>query len=294
MTAETTTVASGFGFLEAPRWHDDRIWFSDFYTHRVRSAREDGSDLRTEAHVTQQPAGLGWLPDGRLLVVSMRDRKILRREADGTMAVHADLGSYATGHVNDMVADAKGRVFVGNFGFDLMGGAPLETASLHRVDPDGNVTQVATDLWFPNGSVITPGNVLIVNETFGNRSTAFDVTEDGQLANRRVWAEFGPMPTERPIDKVLAQATVAPDGACLDAEEALWIADATGNRLLRVKEGGDITDEVRPGSPVYACALGGADGRTLFACAAPDFDEAARTAAQEASLIAIRVTVPAA
>jgi sugar lactone lactonase YvrE len=153
---------------------------------------------------------------------------------------------------------------------------------------------VATDLWFPNGSVITPGNVLIVNETFGNRSTAFDVTEDGQLANRRVWAEFGPMPTERPIDKILAQATVAPDGACLDAEEALWIADATGNRLLRVKEGGDITDEVRPGSPVYACALGGADGRTLFACAAPDFDEAARTAAQEASLIAIRVTVPAA
>jgi sugar lactone lactonase YvrE len=293
MTAETTTVASGFGFLEAPRWHDDRIWFSDFYT-RVRSAREDGSDLRTEAHVTQQPAGLGWLPDGRLLVVSMRDRKILRREADGTMAVHADLGSSATGHVNDMVADAKGRVFVGNFGFDLMGGAPLETASLHRVDPDGNVTQVATDLWFPNGSVITPGNVLIVNETFGNRSTAFDVTEDGQLANRRVWAEFGPMPTERPIDKILAQATVAPDGACLDAEEALWIADATGNRLLRVKEGGDITDEVRPGSPVYACALGGADGRTLFACAAPDFDEAARTAAQEASLIAIRVTVPAA
>ncbi len=294
MTAETTTVASGFGFLEAPRWHDDRIWFSDFYTHRVLSAREDGSDLRTEAHVTQQPAGLGWLPDGRLLVVSMRDRKILRREADGTMAVHADLGSYATGHANDMVADAKGRVFVGNFGFDLMGGAPLETASLHRVDPDGNVTQVATDLWFPNGSVITPGNVLIVNETFGNRSTAFDVTEDGQLANRRVWAEFGPMPTERPIDKVLAQATVAPDGACLDAEEALWIADATGNRLLRVKEGGEIADEVRPGSPVYACALGGADGRTLFACAAPDFDEAARTAAQEASLIAIRVTVPAA
>jgi sugar lactone lactonase YvrE len=294
MTAETTTVASGFGFLEAPRWHDDRIWFSDFYTHRVRSAREDGSDLRTEAHVTQQPAGLGWLPDGRLLVVSMRDRKILRREADGTMAVHADLGSYATGHVNDMVADAKGRVFVGNFGFDLMGGAPLETASLHRVDPDGNVTQVATDLWFPNGSVITPGNVLIVNETFGNRCTAFDVTEDGQLANRRVWAEFGPMPTERPIDKVLAQATVAPDGACLDAEEALWIADATGSRLLRVKEGGEIADEVRPGSPVYACALGGADGRTLFACAAPDFDEAARTAAQEASLIAIRVTVPAA
>jgi sugar lactone lactonase YvrE len=113
MTADTTTVASGFGFLEAPRWHDGRIWFSDFYTHRVLSAREDGSGLRTEAHVTQQPAGLGWLPDGRLLVVSMRDRKILRCEADGTMAAHADLSSHATGHVSDMVAGAKGRAFVG-------------------------------------------------------------------------------------------------------------------------------------------------------------------------------------
>jgi len=293
MTAATTTVASGFGFLEAPRWHDGRIWFSDFYTHRVLSAREDGSGLRTEALVAQQPAGLGWLPDGRLLVVSMRDRKILRREADGTMAVHADLSSHATGHVNDMVVDARGRAFAGNFGFDLMGGAPLETASLHRVDPDGTVTEAAADLWFPNGSVITPDNMLIVNETFGNRSTAFDVTEDGDLVNRRVWAEFGPLPTERPIDKVLAQTTVAPDGACLDAEGAVWVADAVGERLLRVRDGGEILDEVRPGYPVYACALGGADGRTLYACTAPDFDEAARKAAREARLLAFRVPVPA-
>jgi sugar lactone lactonase YvrE len=294
MTDAVTTVVSGFKFLEAPRWHDDRIWFSDFYTHQVLSAREDGSDLRTEANVMQQPAGLGWLPDGRLLVVSMRDRRVLRREADGTMVTHGDLSSHATGHANDMVIDAKGRAFVGNFGFDLMSGAPLETASLHRVDPDGAVTEVATDLWFPNGSVITSGNVLIVNETFGNRSTAFDVTEDGQLANRRVWAEFGPLPTERAIGEVLSRTKIAGDGACLDAEGALWIADAVGNRLLRVKEGGEIADEVRPGSPVYACALGGADGRTLFACAAPDFDEAARNAAAEASLIAIRVAVPGA
>jgi sugar lactone lactonase YvrE len=294
MTTAAATVASGFGFLEAPRWRDDRIWFSDFYTHRVLSAREDGSDLRTEAHVAEQPAGLGWLPDGRLLVVSMRDRKVLRREADGTLVTHADLSSYAAGHTNDMVVDARGRAYVGNFGFDLMSGAPLETTSLHRVDPDGAVTEVATDLWFPNGSVITSDNVLIVNETFGNRSTAFDVTEDGRLTNRRVWAEFGPLPTERPIDKVLSQGKVAGDGACLDAEGALWIADALGDRLIRVREGGEITDEVRPGSPVYACALGGADGRTLFACAAPDFDEAKRTAAREASLLAIRVAVPAA
>ncbi len=162
------------------------------------------------------------------------------------------------------------------------------------MDPDGTVTEVAADLWFPNGSVITPENVLIVNETFGNRSTAFDVTADGRLVNRRVWAEFGPLPADRAIGKILSQPKVAGDGACLDAEGALWIADAAGDRLLRVKEGGEITDEVRAGSPVYACALGGADGRTLFACAAPDFDEAKRTAAQEASLIAFRVAVPAA
>jgi sugar lactone lactonase YvrE len=292
--AQVTTVASGFGFLEAPRWHEDRIWFSDFYTHRVRSARADGSGLRTEASVPQQPAGLGWLPDGRLLVVSMRDRKVLRREPDGTLVTHAELSGHATGHANDMVLDAAGRAYVGNFGFDLMSGAPLETASLHRVDPDGTVTEAAGDLWFPNGSVITPDGVLIVNETFGNRCTAFDLTGDGRLVNRRVWAEFGPPPTERGIGQLIALAKVAGDGACLDREGALWIADATGARLLRVREGGEITDELHPGTPVYACALGGADGRTLYACAAPDFDEAARTAAREAALIAIRVTVPAA
>jgi sugar lactone lactonase YvrE len=293
MTATAITVASGFAFLEAPRWHDDRIWFSDFYTHRVLSAREDGSDLRTEAAVAQQPSGLGWLPDGRLLVVSMLDRKVLRREADGTLATHADLSGYATGHANDMVLDAEGRAYVGNFGFDLMSGAPPATAGLHRVDPDGTVTEVADDLWFPNGSVITPDGVLIVNETFGNRCTAFDLTADGRLANRRVWAQFGPLPAELATGGAPAGALVAPDGACLDAEGAVWIADGAGDRLLRVKEGGEIADEVRPGSPVYACALGGADGRTLYACAAPDFDATARAAAREARLLAFRVPVPA-
>jgi sugar lactone lactonase YvrE len=294
MSATATTVVSGYGFLEAPRWHDDRIWFSDFYTYRVLSAREDGSGVRTEAKVPQQPAGLGWLPDGRLLVVSMRDRKVLRREADGTLAVHADLSAHATGHANDMVLDSVGRAYVGNFGFDLMSGSPLATASLHRVDPDGTVTEVADDLWFPNGAVITPDNVLIVDETFGNRCTAFDVAPDGRLVNRRTWAEFGPLPADRALDKVLATPGVAGDGCCLDAEGALWIADAANGRLIRVLEGGTIAEELHPGTPVYACALGGADGRTLYACAAPDFFEHARKAANEASLIALRVTVPAA
>jgi len=293
MTAAVTTVVSGQHFLEAPRWRDGRIWFSDFYGHQVQSAREDGSDLRTEATVPGQPAGLGWLPDGRLLVVSMRDRKVLRREADGTLVTHADLSSAATGHANDMAVDAAGRAYVGNFGFDLMSGSPLATASLHRVDPDGAVTEVATDLWFPNGTVITPDNVLIVNETFGNRCTAFDLTDDGQLINRRVWAEFAPLPTDRAMDQLFPQLKVAPDGCCLDSEGALWIADADNARLLRVTEGGKITDQIEPGSNVYACALGGADGRTLFACAAPDFFEEPRKAAREATLLAIPVQVPA-
>jgi len=291
--AAASTVLSGYSFLEAPRWHDGRIWCSDFYTGQVVSAREDGSDLRLEAEVPEQPSGLGWLPDGRMLVVSMRDRRILRREADGSLVVHADLGEHATGHLNDMTVDRSGRAYVGNFGFDLMSGAPLETASLHRVDPDGTVTAVADELWFPNGSAITRDSVLLVNETFGNRVSAFDLTDDGRLVNRRVWAEFAPLPTDRAIEQVLARATVSGDGGCVDAEGGFWIADATGGRLLRVVEGGEITDELRPGINVYACALGGADGRTLFACVAPDFHEAARRSERAARLLAFRVPIPA-
>ena len=287
-----TAVVTEAHFLEAPRWHDGRIWFSDFYGYRVSSCREDGADLRVEAQVPGQPSGLGWLPDGRLLIVSMTDRRVLRREDDGTLVTHADLSSYATGIANDMCVDSRGRAYVGNFGFDLMAGAPIETAALHRVDPDGTVTEVARDLWFPNGIILTPGGVLLVVETFGNRVSAFDLTGDGQLTNRRVWAEFGPLPADRDLERALPALSVAGDGACLDAEGALWIADATGDRLVRVTEGGTITDEIRPGSPVYACALGGADGRTLFACAAPDFHDEARKAATQGRLLALRVDVP--
>jgi sugar lactone lactonase YvrE len=290
MTAAVTTVLAGFHFLEAPRWHDDRLWFSDFYGHRVYSAQADGADLRIEAEVPGQPSGLGWLPDGRLVVVSMTDRRVLRREPDGTLVTHADLTGHAAGHLNDLVVDAAGRVYVGNFGFDLMSGAPIRSAPLHRIDPDGSVSEAAPELWFANGAALTPHGVLLVGETFGNRISAFDVHPDGTLGPRRTWAEFGPLPEPgRPGTPV-----VAPDGCCLDAEGALWIADATGSRLLRVREGGEITDELRPGSPVFACALGGPDGRTLYACAAPDFAAGARAAATDATLLAIPVTVPGA
>ena len=292
MTREVSTVLSGRSYLECPRWHDDRVWVVDFYTHEVLSATADGADLRVEAEVPQQPSGLGWLPDGRLLVVSMRDATLLRREPDGSLVVHADLGPYVSGHPNDMVVDGQGRAYVGNFGFDLMAGAAIAPAVLLRVDPDGSVTPVADDLMFPNGSVLTDDGVLLVDETFGNRVTAFDVGADGSLSGRRVWAEFGPVPSSTVIGEALPELVVAPDGCGLDAEGLLWIADAAHGRAVRVRAGGEIVEEVVVGTGVFACMLGGADGRTLFLCAAPDFDEHARSAARDAQLLAVRVDVP--
>jgi sugar lactone lactonase YvrE len=294
MSRELSTVVTGMAYLECPRWHDQRIWFSDFYTYRVYSAAEDGSDIRIEAEVPQQPSGLGWLPDGRLLIVSMRDACVLRRETDGTLVCHADVSGYVGGLLNDMVVDSQGRAFIGEFGFDLMGGGHLKTASLLRVDLDGTVTKAADDLWFPNGSVITSGGTLLVNETFGNRVTAFDIAGDGTLTNRRTWAKFGELPTEREPEKLLPQIVIAPDGCCLDADGQLWIADGLGGRVIRVRQGGEITEEIPTGTGVFACALGGADGRTLYACTAPDFAEEARKNAREGSLVAARVDTPGA
>jgi sugar lactone lactonase YvrE len=292
MSGPVTTVLDQRGFLECPRWHDGRIWVADFYSHEVLSAEEDGSGLRVEATVPEQPSGLGWLPDGRLLVVSMRDRTVKRREADGSLVVHADLGPFVTGHPNDMVVDALGRAYVGNFGFDLMAGEPIRPTVLLRVDPDGSVTPVADDLWFPNGSVITDDGVLLVDETFANRVTAFDIGDDGTLGNRRPWATFGPPLTVADLGEALGQIVVAPDGCGLDAEGAMWIADAANGRALRVLQGGTIVDEISPGTGVFACMLGGTDGRTLFLCAAPDSDEHARSAARQAQLLAVAVDVP--
>ncbi|QJY48355.1 SMP-30/gluconolactonase/LRE family protein [Pseudonocardia broussonetiae] len=292
MTTPHTVVLEKYSFLEGPRWREDRIWVSDFYTHRVLSAREDGSDVRVEAEVPNQPSGLGWLPDGRLLVVSMRDQRVLRREALGELVTHADLSGYATGHLNDMVVDADGRAYVGNFGFDLMSGAPVRTASLVRVDADGTTTVAATDLSFPNGAAFIDGE-LVVAETLGNRISGFPVDADGSLGARRDWASFGPHPSSTEVPEVLGALAVAPDGMCADAEGAVWAADALGNRAVRVRPRGEIVESVDVGTGVYACALGGADGRTLFLCTAPGFAEHERRDTREAALLAVRVDVPA-
>ncbi len=292
MSRELHVVLEGQTFLEGPRWFDDRLWVSDFYTNRVLATDGHGS-VEVIAEVPNQPSGTGRLPDGRELIVSMRDHRILRREPGGELVEHADLSSLVTGMLNDMVVDAEGSAYVGNFGFDLMAGDPMRTASLVRVQPDGSADVVAEDLRFPNGSVIIGGDVLVVAESFGNRLTAFDIASDGSLTGRRPWATFGDPPATDVLEEALSTLAVAPDGMCADAEGAIWVADALNHRVLRVREGGEILEEVSTGDlGTYACMLGGEDGLTLFLCSAPSFLEHERRAAREAKLLSCRVDVP--
>lgn len=287
-------LVEGGAFFESPRWHEGRWWVSDFYRHRVLTVDGDGRSEEV-VEVEGQPSGLGWMPDGSLLVVSMRDRRILRRSADGAVAVHAEVGEYCGGHLNDMVVDRHGRAYVGNFGFDLMAFGEPAPAPLVRVDPDGTVTVVAEDLRFPNGAVFLADGTLVLSETLGNRVSAFDVAPDGSLSARRDWARFGEPPAGADVPAVLGEIVVAPDGmGGPDAEGAVWIADALNNRVLRVRES-ETLDEVSTGDVgVYACALGGPDGRTLYLCTAPGFAEHERRDTRDARLQAVTVEVPAA
>ena len=248
---DLSTLIGGLSFPEGPRWRDGRLFVSDFYTHRVLAV---GLDARSEvvAEVPNQPSGLGWMPDGSLLVVSMRDRRLLRLTG-GVLRPVADLGALATGPCNDMVVDAAGRAYVGNFGYDRHAGESARSTCIVRGDPNGKAVAVADDLVFPNGMVITPdGRTLIAAETFADRLTVFDVAADGGLSSRRIFA---------------ALPGVAPDGICLDAEGAVWVADPRGKQVLRVFEGGKISRQIPLGERgAYACMLGGADRRTLFIC----------------------------
>ncbi|MGV2910094.1 SMP-30/gluconolactonase/LRE family protein [Achromobacter sp. AGC25] len=290
---ELSVLASGYTYLEGLRWHEDRLWASDFYTEQVIAVDLQGK-VEQICRVPQQPSGLGWLPDGRLLIASMKDRKVLRREPDGTLAVHADLSALTGGPINDMVVDAQGRAYVGNFGFDLMAGAPVSTTTLVRVDTDGVAQVVADGLCFPNGSFITPdGKTLIVNETFGNRISEFDIQPNGALGSRRDWADFGALPDSDDLSVLIAASAIGPDGGALDADGALWVADAIGKRIVRVERGGKIVEQIDTGEfGIFAAALGGPDGRTLFMAAAPDFIEANRRAKPEARILTTRVDVP--
>jgi sugar lactone lactonase YvrE len=272
------TILDGLTFGEGPRWHDGRLWFSDFYTYSVIAMDPAG---RTETMVTvpQQPSGLGWMPDGTLLVVSMLDQKLMKL-VGGKLVQHADLSAHAVGPCNDMVVDAKGRAWVGNFCFDLFGGEAARSTCIVRVDPDGSVTRAADDLAFPNGTIVMPdGRTLIIGETRGNRLTAFNIEADGTLSNRRVWAQFD---------------DVFPDGICFDAEGAIWVADPRGRRVVRVFEGGRVERTIPlVDRGAYACMLGGDDRCTLYvvtnSASGPNV-----AAAKSGRIEAIRVDVPGA
>ncbi len=288
------TLLAGGAFFESPRWHEGRWWVSDFYRHLVLSVSATG-EPREVLEVEEQPSGLGWMPDGSMLVASMRDRRILRWSADTGVTQHTDVGEYCGGHLNDMVVDRRGRAYVGNFGFDLMGGGDPAPANLIRVDPDGAASIAAEDLLFPNGSVITPeGTTLIVGETAGARYTAFTINEDGSLSDRRVWAQIAPTPEITTLAETLGKLQFGPDGCGLDAENHIWCADEVNARCVRIAPGGDIVDEIKApdGLDFFACMLGGDDGRTLLVCAAPDFAEVNRMAAREAVLLTTTVDVP--
>jgi sugar lactone lactonase YvrE len=275
---DTRVLVDGLHFGEGPRWHDGRLWYSDMYDHAVHAVDTDGNDERV-VEVAQQPSGLGWMPDGSMLVVSMVDRKLLRWDGT-TLAEHADLSPHATYHCNDMVVDAVGRAYVGNFGWDYeQGGTPVP-AAMCRVDPDGTVSVAADGLMFPNGTVITPdGRTLIVGESFSAKLIAFEVDADGGLSNRRVWAD-------------LSSAGVTADGIALDAEGCIWVATAFAPRCVRVAEGGEIVGEVTTEKTTYACMLGGPDGRTLFVMTAPNAQHDKAGAVREGCVEVTEVAVP--
>lgn len=271
----------GFAFLEGPRWHAGRLWFSDMHARRVFAASEAGV-VEAIARVPESPSGLGWLPDGRLLVVSMEDRKLVRQEAGGVLVPHADLSGVATFHCNDMVVDARGRAYVGNFGYDLHVQAKPRPAALALVQPDGTVSVAARDLQFPNGAVITPdGGTLIVGESFGQQLTAFSIdAASGALSQRRVWARL---------------AGAVPDGICLDADGAVWVASPMSREVLRVHEGGRVSQRISSGDRMaIACMLGGADRRTLFVLTSTGIVPDECRLARAARIERVRVETPGA
>jgi carbohydrate kinase (thermoresistant glucokinase family) len=258
----TEIIADGLAFPEGPRWHAGRFWFTDQHDHRVL-AMDEGGGLTTIAITEDRPGGLGWLPNGVLLCVLMTTRQIVRI-ADGERLPYADLSRHAPWHCNDMVVDASGRVYAGNFGYDVDGGAAQTPTALLLADTDGGIEPFADGLIFPNGSAITPdGRTLLVSETFANRVSWFGLGPDGRMTDRGIWAELG---------------DVTPDGLCLDAEGALWIASPGSHETLRVARGGEVLARCESTGTPYACMLGGPDRRRLYVCTAEtcDPEQAAR------------------
>jgi sugar lactone lactonase YvrE len=277
MIGTPRTLLDSLAFPESPRWHHGRLWFSEKRAHRVMSVDMTGA-ARCEALVPGEPSGLGWSPEGALLVVSMTDRRLLRVRGPIAEEV-ADLTPVTRGKCNDMVVDQSGRAYIGHFGYDLAAGAEPAPASLILVTPDGDLREVAGELAFPNGCVITPdGTTLVVAESAANRLTAFSIGDDGGLTDRRLFAALG---------------STVPDGICLDADGCIWVADPLGREVVRVRQGGELVARIPTGAHgAFACELGGPDLRTLFICTYSEAESLGAGGAATGSIEAVEVEVP--
>ena len=246
---EVHTLMTGLVFGEQPRWHEGRLWFSDWGVPQVMAVDLEGNH-EVILPGRSFPLCVDWLPDGRLLVVSAREGLLLRREPDGSLVTHADLNGLSDPPPgNELVVDGRGNAYVNGGGFDLMAGEDFAPGVVALATPDGSARQVADDIAFPNGMLVTPDSTLIVAETYAHRLTAFDIAADGGLSNRRVWADLH---------------DGFPDGICLDAENAVWYGDVPNRRCVRVREGGDVLQTIDLDRGCFACALGGPEKRTLF------------------------------
>lgn len=261
-TTQVRVLASGWQFVESPRWHLDRLWFSDWAAQQIIAVDPEGKSevvvslataRKRDSPLLPGPLCIAFLPDGRLLMVSGREALLLRRENDGSVAIHADLSILSRNPWNDIVVDGRGNAYVGNAGFDFPGGS-FAPGTVALITSDRKTREVANGLAFPNGMAVTPDNsTLIIAESYGQRLTAFDISADGSLTNRRLWAGLG---------------DGYPDGICLDSENAVWYGDVPNRRCVRVREGGEVLATINLDRGCFACALGGADRKTLFMLAA--------------------------
>ncbi len=251
---EVHTLLTGLAFGESPRWHEDRLWFSNWGMQEVVAVDLDGKSEIIVRVPTTIPFCIDWLLDGRLLVVSGREGLLLRREPDGSLVTHADLSGLSDRGWNEIVVDGRGNAYINGGGFDLLAGEEFAPGIVALLTPHGSARQVADGIAFPNGMVVTPDNsTLIVAESYANRLTAFDIEASGSLSNRRVWADLN---------------GGVPDGICLDAENAVWYGDVPNKRCVRVREGGEVLQTIDLDRGCFACMLGGVDNRTLFMMAA--------------------------
>jgi sugar lactone lactonase YvrE len=240
---------------ESPRWHEGRLWFSNWGAQEIIAVDVDGTSSVVTRVPTTIPFCIDWLPDGRLLVVSGREGLVLRSEPDGQLVTHADLRSLSDRPWNEIVVDGRGNTYVNNICFDFPG-EQFAPGLIALVAPDGSVRQVADGIAFPNGMCVSPDNkTLIIAESFASRLTAFDIEADGSLSNRRTWA---------------APEGLGPDGICLDAEGAVWCSATKEGKpaCVRVREGGEVLQTIELDRSCFACMLGGQDGKTLFMMAA--------------------------